>query len=71
MAVDAEAICEAKIEGKTINDIAKEHNCKRWLVARILLKAGLVDEEDSLLSRERTTRMCAMHLKDLQREHGK
>lgn len=70
MAVDRQAVCEARIEGGTIRDIAKANNCTDAEVRKILVSEDLFDEQDDTLSRQRTTRMCAKHLKDLEREHG-
>jgi hypothetical protein len=74
LAIDREAVCDARIEGRTLTDIAREHNCSRGFVSKICRRAGIVlneEEEYDSLSPARTARMCANHLKDLQREHGK
>lgn len=67
---DKEAICDARIDGLTINAIRRRFSVGRDTVRKILKAAGLADEEDNELSPERTKRMCARHLEDLQREHG-
>lgn len=68
---DKEAICDARIDGLTINAIRRRFAVGRDSVRNILKEAGLGDEgEDDTLSPARTKRMCARHLEDLQREHG-
>jgi hypothetical protein len=74
LAVDHEAVCDARIEGRTLTDIAREHNCSRDVVSKICRRAGIVlteEDEYDRLSPAKTKWMCANHLKDLQREHGK